>query len=109
MYKVVKEAPPGARQIDRDHTHCKVHYRISTIDGKVLVDTIAQGKEKNLHIEKEIVGMKHALRLMREGDVREFYFPAEVRLFSLVSATCPVSDFSVLHLQLGYGDLGVSK
>ena len=81
MYKSIKEAPPGARKLDRDHTHCKVHYKVQTIDGEVITDTIASGKETNLHIEREITGVKHALRMMREGDVREWYMPAEVRVF----------------------------
>ena len=74
QYKVLKEAPAGAKS-PLVGTPCSCHYRGTLIDGTEFDSSYKRGQPTTFAPNQVIKGWTEAMQLMVEGDKWELYIP----------------------------------
>ena len=77
QYKVLKEAPAGAKS-PLVGTPCSCHYRGTLIDGTEFDSSYKRGQPTTFAPNQVIKGWTEAMQLMGEGDKWELYVPSEL-------------------------------
>lgn len=77
QYKVLKEAPAGAKS-PLVGTPCSCHYRGTLIDGTEFDLSYKRGQPTTFAPNQVIKGWTEAMQLMGEGDKWELYVPSEL-------------------------------
>jgi len=77
QYKIVKEAPFGAKS-PKSSDAVLVHYEGRLIDGKVFDSSYKRGEPISFPLNRVIPGWTEGVGMMRVGETRELAIPAEL-------------------------------
>ena len=75
QYKVVKE---GTGKQPTDKSSVTVHYKGTTLDGKVFDSSVSRGQPATFPLNRVIKGWTEGLQLMVQGERARFWIPGEL-------------------------------
>ena len=93
QYKIIKEGS-GKKPTLKDDV--KVHYRMTSVDGKELGNTYVGGKPRTYSVSKAIPGLQQVLPLMAEGAKWQIVLPSATK----AGGGNPLDDMGALIYEL---------
>jgi len=99
QYKIIKRGS-GNNNI-KDNSKVLIHYEGSLVNGKIFDSSYEKGIPMSFRLNRVIKGWAEGIKLMREGDIHEFYIPASLAYGShTANGILPPDSILVFKIEL---------